>query len=291
MTIRRLLLTLLLLVPLGIGGRVALEGWPAALLPARATAEFITLATTTGTEGSGLFPHLLPAFTRDTGIGVRVVTAGTGQVLQLGERGDADVLLVHGPDAGLRFVADGWGVERREVMSSGFILIGPKSDPAGVAGGKDAVAAFRDAAAAQAPFITRGDGSATNAAELRLWAAAGVDPRAASASTGWYKDIGGDMGQALTAAAVMGAYTLSGRSAWLGFTNRQDLAALVEGDGTLSSRYAAVLVNPERHPAVKAAPGRAFIAWLASPAGQGAIAGYRIGGEQPFSPSAGKSGA
>ena len=291
MTVRRILLALLLLVPLGIGGRLALDRWPGAATPARTAAEVITIASTTSTEQSGLFAHLLPAFTRQTGIAVRVVAVGTGQALKLGERGDADVLLVHDREAELRFVADGWGIERQEVMFNDFILVGPKSDPAGIAGGTDAVAAFRKVAEAQVPFITRGDDSGTYAAEQRFWTEASLDPRAASASTGWYKDIGGGMGPALNAAAGMGAYTLSDRGTWLSFDNRRDMVVLVEGDRRLFNQYGVMLVNPARHPAVKAGPGRAFIAWLASPAGQDAIAAYRVGGEQLFFPNAGKSGA
>ncbi len=275
--------------------RTLLATLPAVLAAAPAAraadAPYITVASTTSTDQSGLFGHLLPAFTRATGIEVRVVAVGTGQALKLGERGDADVLLVHDRPAELRFVAEGWGVERQEVMYNDFIVIGPKADPAGVAGGKDAAAAFRRVAEARAPFITRGDDSGTNAAELRFWHDAGLDPKAASAGLGWYKDIGGGMGPALNAAAALGAYTLSDRSTWLNFGNRRGLAVLVEGDARLFNQYGVMLVNPARHPSVKAEPGRRFIAWLVSPAGQGAIAAYRINGEELFFPNAGKSGA
>ncbi len=269
----------------------ALLGLLAAAPVARAAdVPYITVASTTSTEQSGLFPHLLPAFTLATGIEVRVVAVGTGQALAIGQRGDADVMFVHDRPAELRFVADGWGVERQEVMYNDFIIVGPKADPAGIAGSKDTVAALRRVADASAPFITRGDDSGTNAAEKRFWADAGVDPNAASKDTGWYKDIGGGMGPALNAAAAMGAYTLSDRGTWLNFGNRQDLVILVEGDARLFNQYGVMLVNPARHPAVKADLGRRFIAWLVSPAGQGTIAAYKINGEQLFFPNAAKPG-
>jgi tungstate transport system substrate-binding protein len=279
--------------------RTLLAALPAALAAALAVARmaraadapYITVASTTSTDQSGLFGHLLPAFTRATGIEVRVVAVGTGQALKLGERGDADVLLVHNRPAELRFVAEGWGVERQEVMYNDFIVVGPKADPAGIAGSKDAAAAFRRVAEARVPFITRGDDSGTNAAELRFWRDAGLDPKAASAGLGWYKDIGGGMGPALNAAAALGAYTLSDRGTWLNFGNRRDLAVLVEGDARLFNQYGVMLVNPARHPSVKAELGRRFIAWLVSPAGQDSIAAYRINGEGLFFPNAGKSGA
>jgi len=201
------------------------------------------------------------------------------------------VLLVHDRPAELRFVAEGWGVERQEVMYNDFIVVGPKADPAGIAGGKDAAAAFRRVAGASAPFVTRGDDSGTNAAELRFWRDAGLDPKTASAGLGWYKDIGGGMGPALNAAAALGAYTLSDRGTWLNFGNRRDLAVLVEGDTRLFNQYGVMLVNPARHPFVKAELGRRFIAWLVSPAGQDGIAAYRINGEELFFPNVGKSGA
>ena len=267
--LRRALLALLLAL---------LLAWPAAAQP-----RFITVASTTSTEQSGLFAHLLPAFTQATGIGVRVVAVGTGQALKLGERGDADVVLVHDREAELRFVAQGWGVGRREVMHNDFVLIGPVLDPAGVRGSPDIAAAFRKVAAARAPFVTRGDDSGTSAAELRVWRDAGIDPKAGG---GWYRDIGGGMGAALNAAAGMGAYTLSDRGTWLAFANRQGLAIVAEGDRRLLNPYGVMLVNPARHPAVKAAEGQAFIDWLASPAGQGVVASYRIDGQQLFFPGA-----
>ena len=261
--------------------------------PARGQQPFITVASTTSTEQSGLFGHLLPAFTRATGIGVRVVAVGTGQALKLGERGDVDVVFVHDAPSELRFVADGWGVERRGVMYNDFVVVGPKADPAGVVGSADTVGSFRRIAAARAPFITRGDDSGTHKAELRVWADAGVNPKAASAtgSKAWYTDIGGGMGPALNMAAAIGAYTLADRGTWLSFQNRQDLAIAVQGDPRLFNQYGVMLVNPARHPSVKANLGRSFIGWLVSPEGQAAIASYKVGGEQLFFPNAGKSGS
>ena len=258
--------------------------------PGRAETPFITVASTTSTEQSGLFAHLLPAFTAATGIEVRVVAVGTGQALKIGERGDADVLLVHDRAAELAFVAAGWGVGRHDVMYNDFIIVGPRSDPAGVAGSSDVVAALRQVAAAQAPFVTRGDDSGTNAAERRFWREAGVDPTAASAGGGWYKDIGGSMGAALNACAAMDAYTLSDRGTWLSFANRRGLVVLVEGDQRLFNQYGVMLVNPARHPSVKAAQGQTFIDWLISPAGQQAVAGYRINGQQLFFPDVDRAG-
>lgn len=259
---------------------------------AQAQARFITVASTTSTEQSGLFDHLLPAFTKATGIEVRVVAVGTGQALKLGERGDADVVFVHDTPSELKFVADGWGVERQGVMYNDFVVVGPKADPAGVAGAADTIASFRRIADARAPFITRGDDSGTHKAELRFWLGAGIDPKAASAGAGtrWYTDIGGGMGPALNMAASTGAYTLADRGTWLNFQNRQDLAIAVQGDKRLFNQYGVMLVNPARHPAVKADLGRSFMDWLVSPEGQGAIASYKIGGEQLFFPDAGKSG-
>lgn len=258
--------------------------------PGRAETPFITVASTTSTEQSGLFAHLLPAFTAATGIEVRVVAVGTGQALKIGERGDADVLLVHDRTAELAFAAAGWGVGRHDVMYNDFVVVGPKSDPAGVAGSSDVVAAFRRIAASQAPFVTRGDDSGTNAAERQFWRDTGVDPTAASAGGGWYKDIGGGMGAALNACAAMDAYTLSDRGTWLSFANRRGLVILVEGDQRLFNQYGVMLVNPARHPSVKAAQGQAFIDWLISPAGQQVVADYRINGQQLFFPDVDRSG-
>jgi tungstate transport system substrate-binding protein len=254
----------------------------AAAFGARAEERFITVASTTSTEQSGLFGHLLPAFTKKTGIEVRVVAVGTGQALKLGERGDADVVFVHDTPSELEFVAAGWGVDRREVMYNDFVLIGPKSDPAHVSGGHDIVAAYNVIAAAKAPFLSRGDDSGTNKAELRLWKDAGIDVKAASGS--WYRETGSGMGATLNSAAAMSAYTLSDRGTWLSFKNRQDLAIVVEGDKRLFNQYGVMLVNPARHPTVKKEWGMAFIDWLTAPEGQQTIAGYKINGEQLFFP-------
>ena len=261
--------------------------------PAQAQAPFITVASTTSTEQSGLFGHLLPAYTKATGVEVRVVAVGTGQALKLGERGDADVVFVHDTPSELKFVADGWGVGRQEVMYNDFVVVGPKGDPAGVAGSSDTVASFRRIAEARAPFITRGDDSGTHKAELRFWAETGIDPKAASSNggKGWYTDIGGGMGPALNMAAATGAYTLADRGTWLSFRNRQDLIIAVQGDKRLFNQYGVMLVNPARHPSVKADLGRSFMGWLVSPEGQATIASYKVGGEQLFFPNAGKSGS
>ncbi len=259
----------------------------AAATPARAE-PFITVASTTSTQASGLFSHLLPAFTKATGIEVHVVAVGTGQALEIGRRGDADVLFVHDRKAELTFVADGYGVGRHDVMYNDFIVVGPTSDPAGVDGSTDTVGAFKLIAAAKAPFVSRGDDSGTNRAELRFWHDAGIDPKTASDGGGWYKDIGGGMGAALNAAAALNAYTLSDRGTWLNFHNRQDLGIAVQGDKRLFNQYGVMLVNPAKHPGVKAEMGRKFINWLVSPAGQEVIASYKIGGEQLFFPDADK---
>ncbi|MBK6601327.1 MAG: extracellular solute-binding protein [Betaproteobacteria bacterium] len=257
-----------------------------AALPLPAQQRFIVVASTTSTEQSGLFGHLLPAFTRATGIEVRVVALGTGQALDTGRRGDADVVFVHDRAAEDRFVAEGWGVDRRDVMYNDFVIVGPKSDPAKVAGSKDVANALKSIAAAQAPFVSRGDKSGTHAAELRYWKDAGVDLAAQKGS--WYRETGSGMGPALNTASSMNAYLLADRGTWLNFRNRGDLAILVEGDRKLFNPYGVMLVNPAKHPHVKKADGEAFIDWLTSPEGQASIAGYKIGGEQLFFPSAKK---
>ncbi|MBK7079574.1 MAG: extracellular solute-binding protein [Betaproteobacteria bacterium] len=257
-----------------------------AALPLPAQQRFIVVASTTSTEQSGLFGHLLPAFTRATGIEVRVVALGTGQALDTGRRGDADVVFVHDRAAEDKFVAEGWGVDRRDVMYNDFVIVGPKSDPAKVAGSKDVANALKSIAAAQAPFVSRGDKSGTHAAELRYWKDAGVDLAAQKGS--WYRETGSGMGPALNTASSMNAYLLADRGTWLNFRNRGDLAILVEGDRKLFNPYGVMLVNPAKHPHVKKADGEAFIDWLTSPEGQASIAGYKIGGEQLFFPSAKK---
>ena len=245
----------------------------------------IVVASTTSTEQSGLFGHILPLFTKDTGIAVKVVAVGTGQALDIGRRGDADVVFVHDRAAEERFMADGWGVDRRDVMYNDFVLVGPRSDSAAVAQAKSAADALRRIAARQARFISRGDKSGTHAAELRIWKQAGVDPVALGRGR-WYREIGAGMGQALNTAAALGAYTMSDRGTWLAFKNRGDLTIVMQGDPVLFNPYGVMLVNPARHPQVKAAQGRAFIDWLTSPVGQQAIAGVKINGEPLFFPSA-----
>jgi tungstate transport system substrate-binding protein len=255
-------------------------------LPALAQERSITVASTTSTEQSGLFGHILPIFTRETGIAVRVVALGTGQALDVGRRGDADVVFVHDRAAEERFVAEGFGGPRRHVMFNDFVITGPTADPARIAGLGDTAEALRRIAAARAPFISRGDRSGTHAAELRLWQQASVDP--ATGRGQWYREVGQGMGPALNTAAAQGAYILADRGTWLSFRNRQDQRILIEGDTRLFNQYGVMLVNAQRHPHVKAADGQRFIDWLLSAAGQAAIAGYRINGEQLFFPNADK---
>jgi tungstate transport system substrate-binding protein len=250
----------------------------------QAQERFITVSSTTSTEQSGLFSHILPIFTRETGIAVRVVALGTGQALDVGRRGDADVVFVHDRVAEERFVAEGFGGPRRHVMFNDFVITGPAADPARITGLRDTNEALRRIAQTRAPFISRGDRSGTHAAELRLWQLAGVDPAAGRGQ--WYREVGQGMGPALNTAAAQGAYILADRGTWLSFRNRQDQRVLVEGDTRLFNQYGVMLVNPQRHPHVKAADGQRFIDWIVSPAGQEAIASYRINGEQLFFPNA-----
>ncbi|MCZ8124679.1 MAG: substrate-binding domain-containing protein [Magnetospirillum sp.] len=250
-------------------------------LPAQAQERFITVASTTSTEQSGLFGHLLPRFQAATGIAVRIVALGTGQALDVGRRGDADVVFVHDKPAEDRFVAEGFGVERIQVMYNDFLVIGPKADPARIKDLKDVTEAFRRVQRAGAPFVSRGDRSGTHAAELRYWQEAGVQPAGA-----WYREVGQGMGPALNTAAAMNAYILADRATWLNFRNRADLDVLVQGDERLFNQYGVILVNPQRHAHVKVEMGRTFIAWLVGPDGQRAIADYKIGGEQLFFPNA-----
>jgi len=257
-----------------------------AAIPAVAQDKFITVASTTSTEQSGLFGYLLPIYAKKTGVQVRVVALGTGQALDVGRRGDADVLFVHDKPAEEKFVADGFGVGRREVMYNDFVLIGPKSDPAKVAGGTDIVAAFRKIQVAKAPFVSRGDKSGTHSAELRLWELAGIDPVAGRGT--WYRETGSGMGPSLNTASSMNAYLLADRGTWLNFKNRGELAIVVEGDNRLFNQYGVILVNPARHPHVKKDLGQAFIDWILSAEGQKTIADYKIGGEQLFFPNAGR---
>ncbi|NMJ40824.1 extracellular solute-binding protein [Roseomonas sp. JC162] len=263
---------------LGLGLAIVLA------LPAAAQDRSITVASTTSTEQSGLFGDILPIFTRETGIQVRVVALGTGQALDVARRGDADVVFVHDRAAEQRFVQEGFGGPRHHVMYNDFVIVGPAADPARIAGTTDTVAALRRIAEARAPFVSRGDRSGTHAAELRLWQQAGIDP--ASGRGQWYREVGQGMGPALNTAAAQNAYILADRGTWLSFRNRQDLKIVVEGDARLFNQYGVMLVNPQRHPHVKAADGQRFIDWILSPAGQAAIAAYRINGEQLFFPNA-----
>jgi tungstate transport system substrate-binding protein len=263
---------------------LALAACVAAPVALQAQEKSIVAASTTSTEQSGLFGHLLPQFTARTGIAVKVVALGTGQALDVARRGDADVVFVHDRAAEDRFVAEGFGVDRRDVMYNDFVLVGPKGDAAKVAGGKDITAALKAIAAAKAPFVSRGDKSGTHAAELRYFKDAGVDP--AEGKGTWYRETGSGMGPALNTASSMNAYILADRGTWLSFRNRGDLVVVVEGDKRMFNPYGVILVNPAKHPHVKQAEGRAFIDWLVSPEGQAAIASYRIGGEQLFFPDA-----
>lgn len=256
-------------------------------LGAAAQERFITMASTTSTEQSGLFPHLLPAFKRATGIDVHVVAVGTGQALDIGRRGDADVLFVHDQAAEEKFVAEGFGIKRSPVMYNDFVLIGPQADPAGVRG-RDVVVALRELLASTAAFISRGDNSGTHAAELRYWKIAGIDAPGAKVTgrTFDYRACGCGMGPALNIASSSDAYLLADRGTWLNFKNRGNLAILVEGDTRLFNQYGVIVVNPLRHPQVKTALAQAFADWVVSADGQAAIAAYKIGGEQLFFPNA-----
>ena len=253
-------------------------------LNATAEEKFITVASTTSTEQSGLFGYLLPIYERQTGVKVHVVALGTGQALDVARRGDADVVFVHARAAEEKFLAEGQGVMRYPVMYNDFVLIGPKSDPAKVAGAKDITAALRKIEASHSPFVSRGDRSGTHMAELALWKVSGIDIDKAKGP--WYRDTGQGMGPALNTAASMGAYILSDRGTWLAFKNRGDLTILVEGDKRLFNQYGVMLVDPQKHPSVKKELGQQFIDWLVSPAGQKAIAEYKISGEQLFYPNA-----
>jgi tungstate transport system substrate-binding protein len=263
---------LLLAAALAIGG------------PAAAEDRFITLASTTSTRDSGFFDSVLPKFRAKTGIEVRVVAVGTGRALRLGERGDVDAVLVHDRTSELEFVAGGFGIERREVMYNDYIVIGPRADPAGVRGFSDAASAFARIAQSRAIFASRGDESGTHKAELRLWRAAGVDAPAASGT--WYRETGTGMGATLNTAAELGAYLLADRGTWLSFKNRRDLEVLVEGDPRLRNVYGAIVVDPARHPHVKAEEARSFVEWLVSEEGRTAVGAFRLGGEQLFHPIA-----
>jgi tungstate transport system substrate-binding protein len=258
----------------------------AALLaaPTHAAERYITVASTTSTQNSGLFGHILPLFAKKTGIQVRVVAVGTGQAIKIAERGDADVLFVHHKASEEKFVAAGFGVKRREVMYNDYVVVGPTADPAGIKGLKDAAAAFTKIAQAKAPFASRSDDSGTHKAELAIWKKAGVDVKKDGGA--WYRATGSGMGATLNTAAGMAAYALADRGTWISFKNKGDLTILVEGDPALFNQYGVILVNPKKHKHVKAQDGRAFIDWLLSREGQGAIASFKLHGQQLFFPNA-----
>jgi tungstate transport system substrate-binding protein len=248
---------------------------------AQAQTGFITLSSTTSTEDSGLFGHILPLFRAASGLDVHVVAVGTGQALAIGMRGDADALLVHDRAGEDKFVAEGYGIDRRDVMYNDFVIVGPKSDPAGIRGLKDAREAFRRIAGGRAVFASRGDDSGTNRMELRLWTSAGIAPDKRAA---WYRDLGQGMGPTLNVTAGLDAYTLTDRATWANFKNRQNLEILTDGDPALFNPYGSILVNPAKWPNLKAAPARAWHEWLTSKGGLDAITSFRIGGEQLFFP-------
>jgi tungstate transport system substrate-binding protein len=250
----------------------------------RAADDFIIVQSTTSTQNSGLFEHILPLFTKKTGIEVRVVAVGTGEALKNAENGDGDVVFVHSEPDEEKFVADGWGVKRYPVMYNDFIIVGPADDLAKIAGLKQAPDALKKIAAARAPFASRADDSGTHKAELKLWDEAGVDPKASSGS--WYLETGSGMGATLNTAVGKQAYALTDRGTWLAFANKDDFKILIEGDDKLFNQYGVILVNPAKHPNVKAKEGQAFIDWLTSSEGQTAISSYKIDGQQLFFPNA-----
>jgi tungstate transport system substrate-binding protein len=254
--------------------------------PASAQDKSIVVASTTSTQDSGLFGHILPLFKAKTGIEVKVIAQGTGQALDTARRGDADVVFVHAKSQEEKFVADGEGVKRFDVMYNDFVLIGPKSDPAGIKGSKDITAALKTIQEKASPFVSRGDKSGTHSAELALWKQAGIDIAAVKGP--WYREIGQGMGAALNTAGAMNAYVVSDRGTWLSFKNPGDLVIAVEGDKRLFNQYGVILVNPEKHPAVKKDLGQSFIDWLLSSEGQAAIAAYQVNGKQLFFPNAEK---
>jgi tungstate transport system substrate-binding protein len=258
-------------------------------MPAGAAERFITVASTTSTENSGLFGFILPKFQQATGIEVRLVAVGTGQAMKNAERGDADVLLVHHQPSEEQFVAQGFGVKRHDVMYNDYVLVGPQTDPADIKGVQDSVAALTQIAAKAVPFVSRGDDSGTHKLELSLWQAAGIDVKKASGS--WYREAGSGMGATLNTASGLDGYTISDRGTWISFNNKGDLAIVVEGDSRLFNPYGIILVNPAKHAHVKAKEGQAFIDWLISDQGQQAIADFRVDGQQLFFPNAKKGGS
>jgi len=268
---------------------LVVAGIVACTLSAVAADRFITVASTTSTENSGLLRHLLPLFQQDTGMAVRVVAVGTGQAIELAQRGDADVLFVHHQPSEEKFVAEGFGVTRFDVMYNDFVVVGPRTDPAGVQGMPDVAAALAQVAAKQAMFVSRGDDSGTHKLELSLWKAARVNVSAASGT--WYREAGTGMGATLNTASGLDAYSLTDRGTWISFKNRGNLAILSEGDKRLFNQYGVMLVNPKKHPHVKATEGQRFIDWLLSDKGQQAIAAFRVEGEQAFFPNTRKTGS
>lgn len=244
---------------------------------------YIVLASTTSVDNSGLLKHILPLFTKESGIAVHVVALGTGQALDTARRGDADLVLVHDPDAEAKFIGEGHGIDRHEIAWNDFVIVGPKSDPAKIKGSKDVIAAFRAIWNKGVPFVSRGDKSGTDALEKRLWKAADLDPKKAGS---WYKDIGGGMGADLNAAAALDAYTLTDRGTWLSFGNRRDLTILLEGDRRLLNRYDVIQLDPKLHPQAKLALAKKFAEWLESPEGQHAIGDYEMAGQKLFHPEA-----
>lgn len=267
------------------GLAIVLFGTVAGINPsARAADEFIIVQSTTSTQNSGLLDYILPMFKQDTGIEVRVVAVGTGQAIKNAMNGDGDVLLVHAKPAEEKFVADGYGVKRFDLMYNDFVIVGPAADPAGIGGTSDPLAALKKIAAAGAPFASRGDDSGTHKKEMRLWRAAGIDPVAASGS--WYRETGSGMGATLNAAVGMDAYAMTDRATWIAFKNKGDFRIQVEGDERLFNQYGVILVNPEKHPNVKAKQGQAFVDWLLGSKGQSAIASFKVDGQQLFFPNA-----
>ena len=265
-------------------GLIVLWLLPTAPLGLAADDAFILVQSTTSTQNSGLFDHILPKFTQSTGIEVRVVAVGTGQALKNARNGDGDVVLVHSKADEEKFVADGWGLKRHDVMYNDFAIVGPASDPAGIAGLKDPDQALKKIAEVEAPFASRGDNSGTHKAELRLWKRTKVDPTKASGD--WYLETGSGMGATLNTAVGKHAYTLTDRGTWLGFANKRNFKVLVEGDPQLFNQYGVTLVNPAKHPRVRTEKGQAFVDWLTGVAGQKAISNFKIDGQQLFTPNA-----
>ena len=268
---------------LAIFAITAVSAW-ATIAPSQAAAESILVQSTTSTQNSGLYDYLLPIFTKKTGIDVKVVAVGTGQAIKNARNGDADVLLVHAKPAEEKFVSDGFGVERFDLMYNDFVIVGPSSDPAGVSGMRQVLPALKKIAESRAPFASRGDDSGTHKKERRLWKAAGIDPTKDSGS--WYRETGSGMGATLNASVGMGAYTMSDRATWIAFKNKGDFKIHVEGDDRLFNQYGVILVNPKKHPYVKVKPAQTFIDWLLSDEGQKAIAAYKVDNQQLFFPNA-----